>query len=248
MPYQKAGLFVGALALIIVIVAVVALTLNDASERTPTETTYVLAGVADGTYDGELPPLDHEIVFSDAFPEDARAVVRGHVEDAVTQLSLHPEDGNAWMDLALQYHTANDYEAARSVWEFLIAAGPANVTALNNLGRLHHFDVPDFPKAEAYFKQSLEVNPDRVDSYLELFDLYRYSYKKDTSAAVNIMRDAIAQFPDDIGLQAALGSYYRDIGNTAAARREFEAALSRARAVNDMNLISNLNAELARLP
>lgn len=245
MPFHKATLFVGALVVLGVFVVGAALFVHE--EQPNGGVTYVLEPVAAETYDSELPSLSYEVAFDDSFPEEARKTVRERIETTTAQLSRHPEDGTAWMDLALWYHTAGDFEAATRVWEFIIDVDPSNVTVLNNLGRLYHYSTPDFAKAESYFERAREVNPNRADSYIELFDLYRYSFKRETTRAVDIMKEASTRFPDDPGFPAALGAYYRDRGQLTLARQQFEEALERARIANDLNVITTLNAELASL-
>lgn len=247
MPLKQIGILVAVLVLAGALVLGYATT----GEQNPVITddiTYVLAPVADGSYEGALPPLDREVRFSDTFPEEARRAVREHVADDVRQLEEHPEDGNAWMDLAVWYHTANDYDAARAIWEFIVDVSPTNSTALNNLGRLYHYTLPDFEKAEGYFTQALAANPERADAYVELFDLYRYSYKTETSAAVDIMKAAVQVFPDDPNFEIQLGVYYRDRGELAAARTYFERAVTKARATGQLEVVTTINAELAKLP
>ncbi len=235
-------------ALIVIVAAGFGIAYYVTTPETGSEITYVIEEVKDGTYTGALPPLDHDPVFSASMPEEARVAIMTRIEKNRAQLTDHPEDGNAWMELALWYHSANDYDAARVVWEVIVATTPDNVPALNNLGRLHHFEVPDFPLAESYLLKSLAANPDRLEVYIDLFDLYRYSYKTNTTAAVDIMKKAMVQFPDEWGLGAQLGAYYRDTGRPTLARAEFEKVLKTARDAGMLDVVSTMNAELARLP
>lgn len=208
---------------------------------------YVLTSVQDGTYEGEFPPLDELPVIDANFPEDAREILIAKVEKAQTQLKKYPYDGNTWMELALHYHTVNDYAGAERIWRFIVSMSPANVTALGNLGRLYHFELKRYEEAEKYFLQALEANPERKEIYFDLHDLYRYSYKKDTSAAVDIMRKGEERFPDDTNFPASLGTYFRDTGRPNQARAEYTKALEMARTMGDINLIQGFTAELSRL-
>ncbi|MBU6310813.1 tetratricopeptide repeat protein [Patescibacteria group bacterium] len=210
------------------------------------EIVYVLESVKDGTYTGTLPSLDHRIGPS-TLPEEARAAFDAKARENQQRLARVPYDGNEWMNLALHYKSGNDTKAAEEVWNFIVAVTPSNVTAINNLGRLYHYDYKDFPKAEEFFRQALAANPDRPEAYIELFDLYRYSYKKDTTAAVDILTEAAERFSDSPNYHALLGVYYRDAGRTGLARIHFEKALSIARKIGDLNSVSTLTSELSRL-
>lgn len=244
MPTQKIVLFVA--ALVIIVAAVLGVVYY--SPGAPAAVDYPLSAVQEGTYEGVVPSLDREVQFLPTTDEAVRAALRAKVEEDQAKLKQVPYDGNTWMDLALRYHSAGDYQGAKEVWEFVLAAGPINVTALGNLGRLHHFELKEYEKAEQYFNQAIEANPERSEAYYELFDLYRYSYKKDTTAAVDILKKAQPIFPDDYGIPAGLGVYYRERGQTALARAYFEDALSIARTQGDLSAVQSLGSELANLP
>ena len=244
MPIQKISLLVGAIAgLAALIVGFVYL-----NPQEDVSVEYPLSAVMDGTYTGTVPSLNREIQVSATTDEAVRAALRVKVAEAQARLTRVPYDGNAWMDLALRYHSAGDYEGAREVWEFIISMPPPNITALGNLGRLHHFELKQYEKAEQYFKQAIEANPARPEAYYELFDLYRYSYKKDTTAAVDILKEASELFPDDPGIPAGIAIYYRDHAQPGLARTYFEKAVVLARSSGNLELVQSFNSELSNLP
>jgi len=243
MPTQKIILFGAALILI----AAVVIGVGFLSPEKDTPVDYALTSIQDGTFTGVLPPLDREIQVSENTREEVRAALRSKVAEDQAILTQRPYDGNVWMDLALRYHSGGDYAGAQEIWEFIVAVSPENLTALGNLGRLHHFELKNFEIAEQYFKKALEINPARADVYYELFDLYRYSYKKDTTAAIDIMKAGTLAFPDDYGFPAGIGVYYRDRGQSGLARTYFEKALAVARARDDLAGVETLTHELESL-
>lgn len=244
MPTKKIAFF---LAVLVLIVSAV-LGVRYLTEKEEVVVDYPLTPVMEGTYAGTLPPTDYAVVFSESTREEVRAALRVKIDALQARVEEVPYDGNAWMELALRYHSAEDYDAAKQVWEFIVAVTPQNVTALGNLGRLHHFDLRNYETAEQYFKLAIDANPARPEAYYELFDLYRYSYKKDTSAAVDIMKQAAQQFPDDHGIPAGLGVYYREKKQYAPARTYFEQALTLARNQGNLSAVQSLTNELANLP
>jgi tetratricopeptide (TPR) repeat protein len=247
MSIKKSLAIIGTLVLLLGIAFGISYYMDLQSAKDAQGIEYVLTSVEDGSYDGELPPLDYVPMIEASFPEDARAILISKVTDAQERLAKYPYDGNTWMELALHYHTVNDYRAAEAVWAFITSMEPVNVTALGNLGRLYHFELKEYEKAEKYFLMALEANPERKEAYFDLLDLYRYSYKKDTTAAVDIMRKGEERFPDDTNFLASLGTYFRDSGRPNQARAEFQKALDLARTTGDMNLIQGFTAELSRL-
>jgi tetratricopeptide (TPR) repeat protein len=247
MPLTKLAPLAGTVVLLIALVVGISYFTNSQT-ISGGDVYYVLAPVKDGTYAGTLPPLTTDVAFDQTLPAEAQRAIQEKVDGTVAALEDTPYDGNLWMELALYYHSGGDFARARTVWEFMIAVDPNNVTALGNLGRLHHFQLKEYVRAEEYFNQAMSVNPDRPEAYYELFDLYRYSYKQDTTAAVDIMKRAGTQFPDDINVPLLLGGYFRDTGRPNQARAQFEDALGRARTIGDVTLMQNITNELARIP
>ncbi len=195
-----------------------------------------------------MPSLDRAVVFSASVPESARTAISLKITALKKSLTEDPTRADDWYDLALWYHSANDFKGAEEVWKFLTQVVENNPTAYDNLGKLYHFDLKDFPKAEEYFKRSMVADPNSTVPYMELHALYRYSYKKDTTLAVDILEQAAAKFGTDIDSLSLLGAYWRDKGDTAKARAAYVRALDRARAVGDVILIQSIGEELVKLP
>ncbi len=195
-----------------------------------------------------MPSLDRGVQFSATVPESARAILTSKAKQTQENLLDDPSQISDWLDLAIVYHTGNDFNGAREVWEFLVKAIPNDTTPYDNLGRLYHFDLKDFEKAEYYFKKSIEIQPNVIGSYLELHTLYAYSYKTDTTLAADILEQAAKRFPKESDPLALLGTYWRDKGDSAKARAAYTRALDRAREANNVTLINSIGEELARLP
>ena len=195
-----------------------------------------------------MPSLTRKIMFTDSVPQNARASITAKIDFFRAKLDKDPTAANDWLDLALWYHTANDYQGAKEIWEFLSDHIPNETTSLDNLGKLYHFDLKEFAKAETYFQKSITVDPNHITPYLELHTLYRYSYKMNTTLAVDILEKAAKQFPTDTDALSLLGAYWRDKGDSAKARAAYERALDRARKAQNLDQIKAFGDELAKLP
>lgn len=209
---------------------------------------YVLDDVPLSTLTALMPDLSRETRFSDSTTPEVRALFQTKISASIVRLTEDPTRGSDWLDLGLFYHSVGDYDGARGVWEFLTNVSPKDTVAFDNLGKLYHFSLKDFPKAESYFKQSIALNPYLINPYLDLFDLYRYSYKTETTAAVDILKDASAIFPDNADILTLLGGYYRDHADSARARTAFLRALDLARDAGDLARIKSINEALMALP
>lgn len=196
------------------------------------------------------PSLERGIHFGASVPPVARTAIQKNADAVIARLKKDVNRADDWFTLGVLYHSANDYEGAVGVWEFLLKVVPAPgvSTAYDNLGKLYKFDLKDFPKAESYFKQSIQVNPKSVTPYFELHELYRYLYKQNTTSAVDILVSASKKFPTNPDPLVMLGGYYRDTGDTVKARDAFTKALAIAKEQNDVAHVQSIGEELARLP
>ena len=210
-------LFLGSVVAIVVVIGVIAYVAATGQEGAPLDETQTFPSTpttpnytieADPyTIEDIMPPLNRQVVFSDSVPESVKVTIRAKVAAIQKRLAEDPLRADDWYDLAVWYHTGSDYEGAREVWKFLTNSIPNDTTAYDNLGKLYHFTLKDYPKSEEYFLKSIQIAPYSPVPYLELFQLYAYSYKKDTNAAVDILIKAIELFPTNSDPLTLLGGY-----------------------------------------
>jgi tetratricopeptide (TPR) repeat protein len=195
------------------------------------------------------PSLDRGVHFGDSIPGNVRTLLSNQYAEATGRLKGDLTRVDDWLDLGVIYHSANDYEGARDVWLFLarVIAPPESSVAYDNLGKLYKFDLQDFPKSEGYFKQSMLADPSSITPYIELFELYRGSYKSGTSAAADILIAASKKFPKNPDPAVLLGEYYRDQKDFAKARTYFEKGKALASAAGDTNRVKAIQGEIDRL-
>lgn len=246
-----------ALVVIVGIVSVASRSAHSPEQNVATSTSGDAASTAKGDYTIEqvplptleslMPNLGHAIAFGASVPSDARVVLQKSIDAVTTRLTKDPTSAADWYNLAIYYHEADDFDAAAAVWKFLVRVLPNNSLAYENLGKLYHFDLKDYPKAESYFTQAIAINQNNWDLYNELYELYVYSYKQGGSAAVDILNKAAAALPTSSAPYFTLGTYYRDKGDAADARAAFEKAMDRARSTGDVNAMNLIGAELSKL-
>lgn len=218
------------------------------ADSTNSENNYTIEEIPVNSLEELAPPLGVPVVFDPSIPPDARSILGEKIAATEGRLVQKPENGGDWLELAVFYHSAGDYAKARAVWEFLVVVLPGDTVVLDNLGKLHHYQLKDFPRSEEYFKQSIVVNAASLVPYLELHTLYRYSYKTETTLAVDILRDALEQFPSEFGLYTTLASYYRDLGRVGEARAVLLEGIDSAREAGSVEALENLGNALESLP
>jgi hypothetical protein len=206
--------------------------------------------VDEGGLEDITPDLNRAVTFGESIPTDVRTLIGGRIEEVTARLKEDAFRADDWMTLAVLYHSANDYEGAREVWEFLLQVLEDRQKAVvyDNLGKLYKFQLKEYQKSEAYFKSSMAADPDSLTPYLELFELYRYLYKTDTSAAVQILNEASKKFPEETDPYTLLAAYHRERKEYGKARDAYLTAMDLARTQGNQDLTLLIGNELATLP
>jgi tetratricopeptide (TPR) repeat protein len=194
-----------------------------------------------------MPDPARPITFGASIPAQVRATLTARAATLAASLSKDPTDVGNWLDLAIAYHTANDFEGAKVIWEGLVKLIPKDTVALGNLGRLYEFDLHDFAKAESYFKQALALSKNETTYYIELHELYKNGYKTGTGADIAIAKQGLAAFPNSIDFLIMLGDDYVRMGDGAGARSYYLRASDLARARGDLELVQTIGQKLQSL-
>lgn len=196
----------------------------------------------------ELPPLDHTVQFEEGVPPETRTMLSENIDKLIAILEEDKTHFNAWLDLALQYKVAGDYRAAEKVWLYLVDAAPQSGLSAHNLGTLYHLTFKDFEKAEKYFLEAIKREPLQGAYYLSFHELYRYSYKTETTRAVDVLKEGLALTPENTDLLLALAVYYRDDKKDKKMAREYytQARDAVAKAGN-VDLVRAIETDILRL-
>ena len=199
------------------------------------------------TKDFEVPDLNRPVVFLDSFPEEARDSVTADISDLTLKLKEDPSSFENWLELALQRKLINDYIGARDVWEYLNVAFPTNSISFANLGNLYHLEFKDFTKSEESFMRAIANNPLSSHVYRGLHELYVYSYKQNTEAAADILKEGLEHMPGNTDILLLLASYYKNKNDAQNAKTYFELARVEAEKQNNVNLVDLINSDLENL-
>lgn len=161
----------------------------------------------------------------------------------VSILKKNPEDYSAWVSLGIYRKTLGDYEGAEEVWKYVTVQWPTDFVAYNNLGNLYHEQLRDFPKAETYFRKTADLKPDFVQSYVNLYNLYRYSYKEKEKEAPEALALGLKRNPAEVNLMIVLARYYAEMKDLVQAASYYAQAVSAAEKDNKSELVANLKKE-----
>ena len=152
-----------------------------------------------------VPSLNRTVTFSGSMlPVDAQPAVRERINEDIAALKKDSSNLSLWLALGLELKQAGDYRGAEEMWVYVNTVADKDETSALNLGDLYMNFLKNYPKAETYLKKALSIKPDDIQTYNNLFLLYKYLYKTDTSAAADIKAQALKTFP---GQSAFIGTW-----------------------------------------
>lgn len=135
------------------------------------------------------------------------ATITKELKDLSLQLSREPNYLQGWLQVGILRKYLGDYKGASLAWQYATLLRPNDYIAFSNLGDLYHYYLHDFPKAEKYLRRAIDLKPDYVAGYKNLFDLYTLSYKEKISLAEPVLLEGIKKNPSDNYLKKILDSY-----------------------------------------
>ncbi len=196
----------------------------------------------------KAPSLDRPFAIPEEFSPEAGAVLEQNVAELKKTLSANPEVSDAWLDLAIYYKTANDLDGAIEIWKYL-AEGKQNPIAYYNLGNSAHFLLKEYASAERYYKKAAELSPSVSINYIGLHELYRYSYKQNTTAAADVLNGAMdkVDIRGQVDLLITLGGYYKEKGDKVKALDAYTLARTQANSFGNTTLVEQLDREISSL-
>jgi tetratricopeptide (TPR) repeat protein len=191
-----------------------------------------------------IPNLDRDIIFYNELPEEAKIVIRENILTLTSKLKQNSGLFSEWIDLGVHFKIAGDYGSTRDMWEYASIIRPANHVSFTNLGDLYHYYLKDFTKAEKNLKTAIENNAQYTQAYIALHELYKYSYKQETTLAIDTLLEGIKENPDNTDLIITLAAYYKERGDVEKARMYYKQASGKAKELGNTRLLEFLDKEL----
>lgn len=198
-----------------------------------------------GEIEGIDPPsLDRPIDIPAIFEGEAKIIMATRIADAVSALENDDTLLENWIRLANLRNQIQDHEGAAEIYEYLNIVSPENFLSPLNLGTLYHLHLKEFEKSEANFLKAIELNSTNEFAYVGLHELYRYSFKIDTSLAEDILLEGISVLSDTTNLRLTLAGYYEDQDELGKAEEMYREVLEIADRLQDVELGSRMEAIL----
>lgn len=126
----------------------------------------------------KAPDFKKPLSFNASESAEVRAALDQRFRAILQTLEKDPTNMEAWAYLGILRKTVGDYAGAEEAWKYLAELYPTSTVPFDNLGSLYLDFIKDYPKAEANFKKSIQINPANINAYQQLFALYTvYGYK-----------------------------------------------------------------------
>ena len=193
------------------------------------------------------PTLDRSVTFPDFYTDEQKTIVEKKMNDTIQALKNDPTQFAYWLELGILRSNVQDYEGAKEVYEYLNAVSPNNSISFMNLGNLYYLYLKDYMKAEGNFKHAITNNPNNMQAYQSLYELYTNAYKQNTDSGLNTLLEALSVMPNNVDFLRAVGMEYKKRGDTAHARTYLEKARDEAQKLDNQGLVDTLEQELSSL-
>jgi tetratricopeptide (TPR) repeat protein len=147
--------------------------------------------------------------------------LRKAIEHMEALTRLEPSDTDSWQVLGRLYKLDNQDKKAEEAFKKVLNVDPDSKGGLSSLAQLY-FEQGDYAGAVELLKKIPEADLD--PSLLGMLG-YAYSQKHDFESAVATYEKALAKDPENQELRRTYADALMDMGNTPAARTEFEKIL-----------------------
>jgi len=112
---------------------------------------------------------------------------------------------NIDLQQALDSFKAGDYEKAIDAFKLVLEQDKNNPNVLNNIG-LCYSKLAQDDLASEYFIKTLSFNPNSVQTYINLADVYYRN--KNIVEAINLLENGVTIMPQEIALRHYLSRFY----------------------------------------
>ena len=195
----------------------------------------------------QAPDLNREVVIPPIFTGEANTIMRNNILTTLDALRAGDTTLENWLKLGIYRKQIDDYEGAKLVWEYTAKVWPDDFQSYYNLGDIYHYYLKDYPKAEYNLKKSIELKPELLINYRNLFDLYNLSYEEKRDLAEDALLEGLGRNPDSIDMMVLLARYHRDNGHITEAKAYYQQGLDKSVELGLQKLQDLISEEISDL-
>src|SRR3989304_944637 len=90
----------------------------------------------------------------------------------------------------------------------------------------------------------IENDKQKTDVYIPLHELYKYSYKQNTTLVTDVLFEGLKEEPRNINLLITLAAYFKEIEDIVNAKKYYTQARDEAQKLKNTQLTELLNKEI----
>ncbi|MEK7614285.1 MAG: hypothetical protein AAB428_01290 [Patescibacteria group bacterium] len=193
------------------------------------------------------PSLERPLSFGENLDPAVRGEIMARIKATIAELKKNLTSFSDWINLGIERKQLGDYEGAAEAWEYVSLIQPKNAVSFSNLGDLYTNFLKDYPKAEKNMLTVVELNPNSIAGYRNLYGLYGLYYKDKAGETPKILEVGLKNNPENYDLLVLSGQYYKGIGDITKAKSYYERALLVAEKAGQTTAKQLIEAEIQNL-
>lgn len=195
----------------------------------------------------KMPDLSRKVVNYGKINEPSFENAAKNIADLTKGLQAEPKSEPKWLDLAAFRKMVGDYEGAVEILNYIAVLWPNHYVPFNNLADLYQFYLKNYPLAEKNWLKVIEIRPDYIDAYTNLYALYNDSYQGQKEKALPILLKGLQNNPESITLMVYIARHYRSAGEKTQADFYYNQAIKEAEEQNNSEAAESLRAEASEI-
>ncbi|KKW11124.1 MAG: Conserved hypothetical tpr repeat protein [Parcubacteria group bacterium GW2011_GWA2_49_9] len=149
------------------------------------------------------PKLDRPIIIPSSFSLEEANSARKEIEAFIASLKTNPTNAALWGQLGMARKGIEDYEGAKEAYEYALELIPTESVFADNLGVIYGDYLKNYPKAEAYYRLAVTLDPKTPYRYLRLYEFYSYLLK-DSAKTRAVLEEGLRAIPGEPSFMALL--------------------------------------------
>ena len=193
----------------------------------------------------KMPKLDLPVVNYSHIDDAAFEIAAKNIGILAEELKKNPKNELNWLNLAIFRKMLGDYQASVEILNYVAILWPNDYVPRNNLADLYQFYLKNYPLAEENWLKTIELKPDYIPAYENLYNLYIDLYKEKQTLALPILFQGLKNNPKNIDLMLYTARHYRSIGDKNESVNYYTKAVDEAKLQKNEKLETSIRFEIA---
>lgn len=196
----------------------------------------------------KIPDLSLSVTNYSHLDEAAFRAVSQNMAEVAQGLKKDPNNELGWLNLGVYRKMLGDYQEAANIINYVAIVWPDDYAPYNNLADLYQFYSKNYPLAEKNWLKVIELRPNYLQAYENLYNLYKDpNYKEKEAKALPVLLQGLGANPKSIELMLGIARHYRLVGDTDKSAVYYTKGIDEAKLEKNEQLEASLRSELAEI-